>query len=144
VSASRICLAAICATIALTSCGGGSGDGRDEAAVKGTVNGLYDAFAAKDARKVCASLTRARQREIESQARVGGRGRGSCARTLSFALAFLGDQLKRLKSAKVTDVRLDGDKATATVEYRGKKGDLGLSKQGGDWKVSDFEPPNLR
>ena len=137
-------LAVLCATVALAGCGGDGDKSRDEAKVKGTVDGLYDAFAAKDARKVCASLTEARQREIERQARIGGRGRGNCARTLSFALAFLGDQLKGLKSAKVTDVRVDGDKATATVDYRGKKGDLGLAKKDGDWLVSDFQLGNLR
>jgi hypothetical protein len=137
-------LAVLCATVALAGCGGDDDQGRDEAKVKRTVDGLYDAFAAKDARKVCASLTAARQREIERQARVGGQGRGSCARTLSFALAFLGNQLKGLKSARVTDVRVDGDKATATVEYRGKKGDLGLAKKGDDWLVSDFQLGNVR
>ena len=134
-------LAALALALGAAACGDAGSSG-EETSVKRTVNGLYDAFAAKDAAKVCDSLTEERQREIESRAGAGG-GKG-CERTLELALGFVGGQLKEIKDARVTDVTLDGDEATATVEYKGKKGDLGLTKQGGEWKISDFDLANVR
>jgi hypothetical protein len=127
--------------LGLSACGD-SGNSADETAVTKTVNGLYDAFAAKDAGKVCASLTEERKREIENRAGVGG-SKG-CERTLELALGFLGRDIEQIKNAEVTDVSIDGDQATATVEYKGREGDLGLTKQNGDWKVSDFNLSSVR
>jgi hypothetical protein len=128
----------IALALGAVACGGE--DGADESAVKRRVNGLYDAFAAKDASKVCDSLTEERQREIEG--RSGGR---SCSRTLDLLLSFRGSDLRRLRKAEVTDVSIDGDMATATVEYKGRGGvSLGLTKQSGDWKVSDFDLSGVR
>ena len=43
------------------------------------------------------------------------------------------------KNAKVTKVTVDGTEARATVRFKGKLGVLGLSKENGDWKVSDLD-----
>jgi hypothetical protein len=135
------CAVALVLAAGVTACGS-SGGGSDETKVKSTVNGLYDAFAAKDEKKICGSLSDAQKQQITKSTAKSGK-KQSCEQVMSFALAFLGNQLKTAKDAKVTAVKVDGDKATATVEYKGKKGKLGLSKSGSDWLVSDFNLQKL-
>lgn len=135
------CALALVLAAAVGACGS-SGGGDDDTKVKSTVNGLYDAFAAKDEKKICSSLSDAQKKQITKSTAKSGK-KQSCEQVMSFALAFLGDQLKTAKDAKVTAVKVDGDKATATVEYKGKKGKLGLSKDGDNWLVSDFNLQKL-
>jgi hypothetical protein len=124
----------------LAGCGGGDDD---EKQVESAVNELYAGFAERDAAKVCGSLTTKQRAEV---ARGGARGQAngrSCEQVMGFALGFVGNALKDAKQAKVTDVRLDGDKARATVEYKGRAGNLGVAKEGDQWKVSDFDLDKL-
>jgi hypothetical protein len=131
----RIGAAALaCVLPALGACGGSDDKGK----VKSTVNGLYEALAAKDAGKVCGSLTASERRKIEIAGARGGRKPVSCPATLRFAFAFAGDALKAAKDAKVTQVSVKGSNATATVAYMNRKARLGLTKEGGDWKVSNL------
>jgi hypothetical protein len=122
-------LAALCL---LAGCGGGN----DEAQVKSAVNQLYAGFAERDASKVCGSLTKAQQQSVAKGA--AGVAPGNCRQVMGFALGFLGNSLKDAKTAKVTKVKIDGSKARATVVFKGKAGVLGVTKEDGDWKVSDF------
>jgi hypothetical protein len=121
--------------LALAGCGG-SGD--DEQAIKKRVNGFYDAFAAKDAGKICGSITD-RQRKALTSPAPGSRAPKSCEQAVRFALVFVGNSLKDAGRAKVTSVQIQGDRAKATVDYRGKKGGVGLAKQNGGWLISDFK-----
>jgi hypothetical protein len=134
------CAVALVLAAGVSACGSGGGD--DKAKVENRVNGLYDAFAAKDEKKICGSLSDKQKQQITKSSAKSGK-KQSCEQVMSFALAFLGNQLKSATDAKVTDVKVDGDKATATVDYKGKKGKLGLSKSGGDWLVSDFNLQKL-
>ena len=115
----------------LAGCGGG-----DEGDVKSAVNQLYAGFAERDAGEVCGSLTKAQQRAVAKGA--AGVAPGNCRQVMGFALGFLGNALKDAKKAEVTKVKIDGSKARATVVFKGKAGVLGMSKEDGDWKVSDF------
>ena len=133
----RLVLLAV-ALCLLTGCGGD-----DEKQVKSAVKELYAGFAERDAGKVCDSLTRAQQQAVAkggAASKVQGR---SCEQVMGFALGFVGNALKDAKQAEVTDVRLDGDKARATVEFKGRSGNLGVAKEGGEWKVSDFDLDRL-
>ena len=118
----------------LAGCGG-----NDEAGVKAAVNQLYAGFAERDAAKVCDSLTKAQQRAVAKGATGQGVSPGSCRQVMGFALGFIGNTLKDAKQAKVTKVKVDGDKARATVVFKGKSGVLGVTKEDGDWKISDFD-----
>jgi hypothetical protein len=122
------------AALALGACGGSG----DEGAVKDTVNDLYAGFAEKDAGKVCDTLSR-EQRDAVARggaARASGR---SCAQVMGAALSYVGDALEDADEAKVTKVEVDGDRATATVEFKGRSSELGLAKEEGGWKVSDYD-----
>jgi hypothetical protein len=118
----------------LAGCGSGDEDG-----VRAAVHQLYAGFAERDAVKVCGSLTKAQQRAVAKGATGQGVAPGSCRQVMGFALGFIGNTLKDAKQARVTKVRVDGDKARATVVFKGKSGILGVSKEDGDWKVSDFD-----
>jgi hypothetical protein len=124
--------------VAVLCLAAGCGGGNDEAGVKNAVNRLYAGFAERDAGKVCGSLTKAQQREVAKGASGQGVAPGSCRQVMGFALGFIGSTLKDAKQAKVTKVKVDGDKARATVVFKGKSGVLGVTKEDGDWKVSNF------
>jgi hypothetical protein len=113
---------AIAASLGLAACAGD-----DERAVEDRVHALYDAFAAQDARRACASLTASARRDVAEP------GRG-CAPTLWAALeAALPDA--GMPEVEVTDVAVDGDTAEARVLLRGVRSRVGLVREGGDWKV---------
>lgn len=132
----RACLYAIAIVLALAGCGGSG----DEGEVRKSVEGLYAGFAERDSSKVCNSLTRAQREKVRRGAATGrGRKPQSCEQVMGFALAFVGDALKDAGKAEVTKVEVEGQKATATVKFKGKPGKLGLAKESGAWKVSDFD-----
>ena len=122
---------ALCLLSGLAACGGG-----EEGQVKGAVNQLYAGFAERDADKACQSMTKARQRAVAGKA-------ASCRQAMGIAMGLVGNSLKDAKEAKVTKVHIDGDKARATVDFKGKSSDLGLAKENGDWKVSDLNLAKL-
>jgi hypothetical protein len=127
--------------LALAACGGGS-DGEEEA-VRGAVDRLYSALAEKDAGGVCEALAR-KQREVV--ARGGGtKPRASCEQVMGVALNFVGrgKGLEDADQAQVSDVEVDGDRAVATVEFKGRSARLELRKEDGDWKVSTLNLKRL-
>lgn len=133
------CAAAASLAAGVSACGG---SGNDKAKVQERVRTLYDGFAKKDAGRICGSLS-SKQKERITQSTAKSGKKQTCEQVMSFALAFLGNQLKDAGKANVTDVKVDGDNAQATVDFKGKKGRLGLSKQGSDWLVSDFNLKKL-
>ena len=128
--------------IALMALAAGCGSS-DEDEVTQTVDALYAGFSEKDANKVCGTLT-AKQRERLTKAASSRRGKAqSCEQVMGLALTFVGDALKDADKAEVTEVEVKGSRAKATVEYKGKSGNLGLAKQGENWKVDDFDLAEL-
>jgi hypothetical protein len=132
----RIAPVALCLALAAAGCGGGSSSG-DKRAITDRVEGFYDAFSAKDAGRICSSLTPAQRRKITQNR--GRRGPKNCSQAVGFAFLLIGNALKGAKDAKVTDVQIKGDRARATVALKGRKGGLGLSKEGEQWLISDFD-----
>jgi hypothetical protein len=130
-------LAPLVACLLFAACGGSG----DEDEVKKVVNGLYAGFADRDSNRVCDSLSRKQRDAVTAGA--GGKKTQSCEQVMSIALSFVGDELKKVKDAKVTAVEVDGDNAKATVEYRGKKSGLGLAKEGGEWRINNLNLKDL-
>lgn len=111
--------------------------------MRATVDDLYAGFAERDASKVCSSLTNGQREKIRRGASGKGQKPQSCEQVMGFALAFVGDALKDAGKAEVTKVEVEGQKAQATVKFKGKSGKLGLAKEGDAWKVSDFDLTKL-
>jgi hypothetical protein len=111
----------------LAGCGGS-----DEKDARAAVHQLYAGFADRDAAKVCDSLTARLQREV-------GKNQAGCRRVIGFTLGFTGRDAEDARNAMIVKVKVDGQKGRATVRFKGKLGVLGLSKEGGDWKVSDLD-----
>jgi hypothetical protein len=130
-------LAPLVACVAVAACGGSG----DEDEVRKVVDDLYAGFADRKANRVCDTLSRRQRNAISAGA--GGERTQSCERVMSIALSFEGEGLERAKQAEVTGVEVDGDEATATVEYRSKKTRLGLAKEDGEWRIDKLNLPNL-
>jgi hypothetical protein len=128
--------------LALAGCGGGSDGEEDEEAVRGAVDGLYAALAEKDANGVCEALAR-EQREVVAKG--GGTKRASCEQVMGVAMNYVGHGkgLEDADEAQVTDVELDGGRAVATVEFKGRSARVELRKEAGDWKVSTLNLARL-
>jgi hypothetical protein len=123
--------------LALGACGGSRAS--DKEAIEKTVTGVYDALADKDAKRVCDSISQKGKEEISKTASRGASKKRSCEQIFSIGLALAGDQLKRAKDVKVSDVKLDGDQAKATVNLQNRKSEVGLVKEAGDWKLSGLD-----
>jgi hypothetical protein len=127
-----------CLALALPvgACGGGGGSDEDD--VKDAVNGVYGALADEDEEQVCDSLSKQGKEQVtESGGRAGKRV--TCESILRLGFVVTGDTFKDARDAKVTDVQVDGDQATATVEYKRKTGDVSLVKEDGEWKLDDLD-----
>ena len=123
--------------VATGSCGGESKDEKD---VKKAVNELYDAVARKDAPQFCASLT-ARQRNALVKAASRGNNRQGCPQVIRYIFTF--SKTGAGRDRKVTKVQVDGDNAKAEVQISRRKGVVGLAKEKGEWKVSNFSLKKL-
>jgi hypothetical protein len=81
---------------------------------------------------VCDSLTEAGQRRITKGAAKGK----SCEEVFKLSLSLAGEVFRDAKQAKVTQVAIEGDKATAGVKYKRETGKVELLKEDGKWKLS--------
>jgi hypothetical protein len=133
--------ATVAVSAGIAACGGGGG-GDDQAKVEGTVHDLYNGFADKDEGKICDSISDAQKKKLTSRPGPSGK-KQSCEDVMKLVVGLAGNQLKDVGNSKVTDVKIDGEKATATVSFKGRKGKVGLAKQGDDWKIDDFNAGKL-
>lgn len=111
----------------LAACGGGSSS--DD--VKSSLQDYNSAVAAKDAGKACALLSNAAKKTI------GGK---SCTATLQSGFALLnGKQLNAFKSTTIKNIKVNGNKATATITFPKGSGvpdqTQTLVKENGEWHL---------
>jgi len=125
-------VAAAVAALGLAACGSD-----DEGAVKERVNGVYDAFAAKDGKKVCSSLNEEAKKSLTQGASQGKKQ--SCEDVMKFVFGIAGKELQGIGDAKVSKVDLKGDKGTVTIKYKGKSEKIGVAKSDGEWLISDLD-----
>lgn len=141
-------LAAIAAALALGACGGDSDDGAQSPSggearsgseanrARATVEDLYEAMGDRDAEGVCDQLNEAAQRQV-ARGGLGSEGQ-SCVEGFEgfFEAAEEAGGLDTPDDAEVLDVKVGGDRATATVRFGpGQRGKIPLVKVDGEWKL---------
>jgi hypothetical protein len=113
--------------------------GADETTlVASAVTNMYAAFAEGDARGVCGVMSSsARQEAATGTPAPDGAGKPTtCVGALStfFAAAAETGALNDTIRATVDDVAIDGGTAIATVTINGRKGEVRLVKESGEWR----------
>lgn len=110
-------------------CGGGAQD-----QISATVKDFYSGLLSNDGKKSCDQLDAKTQQAVQRSIRAS-----SCGAAIGRLSKVLPSSLKdRIKKATVTNIKVNGDHATATVKGGGQSGSVALTKQGGDWKISNF------
>jgi hypothetical protein len=128
-------LVLIASALALTACGGGgsssSGGGEDEAAIE---KAIEDSATSTDPSK-CTEV----QTEAFNQQDQGASGK-EATKVCEEAVK---ETETPAESVNVTDVKVDGETATANAEIQGsplndQTVEVELAKEGGDWKLNKF------
>lgn len=112
--------------LSLGACGGSDSDD-----VKSSLQDYNNAVASKDAAKACDRLSDAAKKTI------GGK---SCETTLKSGFALLNaKQLGAFKSTEIKNIKVSGDKATATIVFPKDSGvpdqTQTLIKENGEWHL---------
>jgi hypothetical protein len=127
----RLAAAILVAGVAIVGCGGGSSKS-DKQQIADTVATYYNAAAAGDGSKTCDLLAKRARTQLEQRA--GGR---KCSDVVTAELAAPAYKkiAPALKSAKVTNVVVNGDQATASVKTSIRSLSIPLAKEGDAWKI---------
>jgi hypothetical protein len=128
----RALVLAVAAAIALPIAACGGQDDEVEQAVDTYIDAVQDA----NAGQACDQLTKSAQESIE---RTLGESGQSCDEAYMTFLSIGGDQPGPLENARIKNVKVDGDSATANVDVDGQNLALQLTKEDGDWKIEN--PP---
>ena len=128
--------AAIAAALALGACGGddGGSGGSDTDEVNAAIETSYAAFADLDIETFCDSLSPDYLADFKD-------ARGNCdLENVEPLLSEVSDSdVKAFKDPEISDVQVDGDTATATVNGD----DVALVDVDGEWKLDDFSIPGV-
>jgi hypothetical protein len=123
----RSLIAVLVAAVALTAAGCGGGSDKDK--VKSTVEDYLAAVTKGDGNKACSLVTDQTKKNIE-------RGGRKCPETISALNKGPGRQvLQAFKDAKVENVKVTGDRATADIKVKSLTQKTNLRKEGGNWKL---------
>ncbi len=108
---------------------GACGQESEEDKAKSTVEDYLKAVTDGDGGAACELVSARTKKRIE-------RGGRSCATTISSLDSGSGKAvLAQFKKAKVENVKVNGDTATASIRVAGLSQPAKLRKQGGDWKL---------
>jgi hypothetical protein len=126
--------------VSIAGCGGGGGGTEDERAVEAALKRTQQAFADGDLKSVCASLTAAGRAQIGQLGHdiLGDVPPQPCEPDLKLIAAGIekGSGSEAATARRVTDIEIDGDSATATVDFGGgASGAVPLADELGRWKV---------
>jgi hypothetical protein len=116
--------------VMLAGCGGGESSERDK--IDSTLHDYFTAFARGDSAKACGLLAVRAQEAAARAARTT-----TCAAAFDRALKSPGvvRYRSRLGEAKVVEVKLNGNIATAKVQAIGQTTSVPLQKEGDAWKI---------
>jgi hypothetical protein len=122
------------AVLALAGCGGGESASGD---VESTAEEYVHAFATGDPARACELLTPlARQRFVQrARAAVGAADCGGAVRRLRAAAGPAA--MNALGEARVSDVKVAGSRATATLTSGSGLRVVRFVKRGGEWRLAD-------
>ena len=126
--------AAAAALLLLSGCGGAASD-QDQ--VREVAGQFTSSFANGDMKRACELMTsNAKQQIVSSGALLGG---GDCAKIMGVARGLLDESdLDKLKTAKITEIKVTGQTATAqsTADLDDEDdGPMRFTKRGGHWLV---------
>jgi hypothetical protein len=123
------------AALSLSACGGGGG-GDDSSEVSDTITTYLSAIASGDGDEACEQLTSSEAAKVfqEATSALPELRATGCADALTKLSESIGGERKVLESAEVTDVKIDGDTATAGVV--GGSATADLTKVDGTWLIS--------
>jgi hypothetical protein len=122
------------AALAVAGCGGGGGD--EATAVRSTVQRYVDAFVNGDGAKACSLMTARTRRTFVNDSKPLTHT-DDCATATGSVRAAAGQKaIDDLRRARISAVKVNGDRATARLTAGAGQSVATLSKEGGDWKVS--------
>lgn len=128
-----LALAACLALVpAAAACGGSSAS--DEEQIQDAVSGFYTAFAAGDGEKACSYMSEnSKDALLKSTKALNVK---SCEEGIKAAAGFLPTKLRdQIKKIEATDIKIDGDKATANAKPSVNNAKILFVKEDGDWKL---------
>jgi putative lumazine-binding protein len=128
----RAALAAAAAAAVLAGCGGGG----ERDAVRDTVQAYLDSFVKGDAAKTCSLMTEKTREEFVKGARPLAPTRDCATATIAVRAAAGRKAIDALREAKISEVRVNGNSASAKLKASSGESVATLTKQGGEWKVS--------
>jgi hypothetical protein len=108
--------------------------------VSTTVRGMYEDFAAGNAKGVCSALSVNARRSVAINV-IGGSAEPPERRTCEESLAKFVDAaagsglLERTQAIEVGGITISGDLATVVVSAGERSGKVGLVKEGGEWRL---------
>jgi len=129
---------ALCAALAAGACGQDEGEAD---AARAAARQYFAAIAAGQAGRACRLLTDEVRRRFVARVAAITSAPG-CERALETQLAGRGGNLVRrvARAARVGDVKVDGDTATAKLSSNAQEVDVRLRRQDGAWRVD--QPPD--
>ena len=128
----RTAAALVASVLVLSGCGGDS----DEDEIRSTLETYVEAFVAGDGKRACELMTEETRAEFVNKVSVLSRT-GDCGRSVRVVRTLAGDATaKALQGAKIEDVKVDGDSATATLVASGNRAPSKLAKVDGEWRIS--------
>ena len=127
----RTAAAFVIALLTLGSCGGGEDGVSDDAAIRTTLTTYLGAVSRGDARAACSHLGEGARRDLIRSVRGARDCRDAVTR---YRAGLTGEQRKQLLGARVTDVRVEGDRARAKVLGGAESGRL--ERRDGRWLIA--------
>lgn len=111
----RVLLIAVGAALVVAGCGG-TGES-DENGVRAAIVGYFDGFADGDGEAACAHVTGNAKIELVELAASAGIDSVSCATIVEELSGLIGaSEVDRLRDLTVTNIEIDGARATATIQ----------------------------
>jgi hypothetical protein len=134
------CAAALAVAASLGACGSNN---KEKDRVKAAVESFNASLSDGDTGKFCSALTNKLRRSVTRGSGGQQRGGQTCEQVMRVVFVVYGNALKDTNKAKVADVQVSGNKATASVAYKKRKAPLGLAKEAGEWRISAFKLKGL-